>query len=111
MGSAGVDTGSFVRDLRRKRGLTQEQLALRAGTTQAAISQLETGAVSPTVDRLEQVLLCLGVRLRLVGEPMDTWTDPTHLDEYAAMTPAERVRHGVASSRSLSGLVGKASRG
>lgn len=105
-----MDTGSFVRDLRRRRGLTQEQLALRAGTTQAAVSQLETGAVSPTVDRLEQVLLCLGVRLRFVGEPMDLWTEPAHLDEYAAMTPAERVRHGATSSRPLSALVGRASR-
>lgn len=103
-----VDAGTFVKDLRRKRGLTQSELAVRAGTTQAAISQLENGALSPTIDRLEQVLLCLGLRLRLEAEPLEPWTDPDHLDEYAAMSPSERVRHGTASSRGLAGLIGRA---
>ena len=106
-----MDPGAFVRDLRVRQGLTQAQLAVRAGTTQAAISALETGAVSPTVARLEQVLLCLGVRLRLDVEPLERWTDDAQLAEYASMTPSERVRHGTASSGSVAGIVGAARRG
>lgn len=105
-----MDVGSLVRDLRQQRGLTQSELALRAGTTQAAISQLENGALSPTVNRLEQILLCLGLRLQLDAEPLEPWTDEAHLDEYEAMSPAERVRHGTESSRGLAGLIGRAIR-
>lgn len=105
-----MDTGALIRRLREERGLTQDVLALRAGTTQAAISKLESGAQSPTVDRLEQVLLCMGLRLRLEADPIDPWTDDSHLDEYAALDPAARVRHGLASSRGLTGLIGGARR-
>lgn len=48
-----------LRPTRRAKGLSQVQLAARAGCTQAAISQIEHGAASPSDDlarRLEEAL-------------------------------------------------------
>lgn len=42
-------------------GLTQEELAARAGTTQARISELEHGAGNPTMDTMERVFAALRV--------------------------------------------------
>lgn len=103
-----VLVGDMVKSLRCEQGLTQRVLAVRAGTTQAAISLLENDAMSPTMDRLEQVLQCLGMQLHLAVVPLDPWTDQAALEQYADMTPSERVIHGTASSQGLAALVGQA---
>lgn len=46
-------------------GLTQAEVAERAGTTQSAIARLEGGAVSPTVDTLRKYAKAVGKRLRV----------------------------------------------
>jgi transcriptional regulator with XRE-family HTH domain len=64
--------GRLIRDRRRANGLTQAQLALRAGSTQAAISRLERSEISPTFDTLERLLAVMGEEVELVarrGEP------------------------------------------
>lgn len=104
----GADAGRLVRDLRRRSGLNQAQLAIRAGTTTSAISRLERGHVSPTVATLEMLLLCLGYRLDLQAQPVELAIDPTQLQAVSAMTPTERLDHAIASQRSLAGLVGAA---
>jgi transcriptional regulator with XRE-family HTH domain len=43
----------FIREWRKHRGLTQEQLAERIGTTKASISRIETGEQPYTQDFLE----------------------------------------------------------
>lgn len=58
-----LNVGAIVRLARRRAGLTQRELAERAGTAQAAISRLEQNAVSPTVETLEHVLRCAGAEL------------------------------------------------
>ncbi len=42
-------------DARIKKSLTQKELAKKMGTTQSAISRLEKGNVSPTVDFLKKL--------------------------------------------------------
>ena len=46
-------------------GLTQAEVAARAGTTQSAIARLEGGQVSPTVDTLRKYAKAVGKRLRV----------------------------------------------
>lgn len=103
-----ADAGRLVRGLRRRSGLNQARLAIRAGTTTSAISRLERGHVSPTVATLETLLLCLGYRLDLQALPVDVGIDPTQLQAVSAMTPTERLDHALASQRSLAELVGAA---
>lgn len=78
-----VRFGLAIRALRRRRGLTQAELADRAGVSQAAVSRAERGeARSQTVRTLERIADALGARtsLRLFwhGEELDRLLDAAH---------------------------------
>jgi len=57
--------------IRMERGLTQEALARRIGTTKSAISRLESGRHRPNVDTLERVARAFGKRLTIAFEDVD----------------------------------------
>lgn len=46
-------------------GLTQADVAARAGTTQSAIARLEGGRVSPSIETLRRYATAVGKRLRV----------------------------------------------
>jgi transcriptional regulator with XRE-family HTH domain len=56
--------GERIRELRKERGLTQEQLAELVEVEQKHISRLELGKSFPTIDRLQKVSEALNVPLR-----------------------------------------------
>lgn len=58
-------------DRRRGRGLSQRQMAAATGTTQSAISEVETGTVSPTLQKLRQLCDVLDVDIVLVSRGTD----------------------------------------
>lgn len=58
--------GQLIRARRLANGLTQEQLAIRAGSTQAAISRLERGEISPTFETFERLLQVMGEEAEIV---------------------------------------------
>lgn len=60
-----MDAGGLIREARRSAGLTQTELARRAGTSQAAISRYESGTSSPSVATLQRLLAACGKHLRL----------------------------------------------
>lgn len=49
-----------ILDARIKKGVTQKELALRAGTTQSAIARFESGVGNPTLDFLTKVSAAVG---------------------------------------------------
>ena len=51
-----IDAGVRLRLVRDALGLTQNEVAEITGVTQADISRIESGQVSPTVDRLSRML-------------------------------------------------------
>jgi len=57
-------------EARAHAGLTQEQLAQRMHTTQAAIARLESGRVKPSTRTLERLAAATGMKLRISFEPM-----------------------------------------
>ena len=50
-------------------GLTQEELAVRMGTTQSVIARLEGGKTKPSTTTLEKLASATGTRLRIGFEP------------------------------------------
>lgn len=69
-----MTAGELLRDARRRHGLTQRQLAIRAQTSQAAISRIERDVVSPTVETLGELLWMMNERLELGTEPVNWGT-------------------------------------
>ena len=55
--------GQAVRDRRLALGLSQVELASRAGMTQPALSRLEAGGVIPTIPLLERISAALDADL------------------------------------------------
>ena len=52
-----------VRQARKRRGLTQVELAARIGSTQPALARLEAGGVTPSLDTLHRIAEALGLEL------------------------------------------------
>lgn len=103
---AGVTAGELIRTRRSAYGLTQEQLARRAGTTQAALSRLERGELSPTVATLERLLGCLGEELELGAHRSALQVDRDHLRDHRNRVPSERLALAMSWNR----LAGELSR-
>lgn len=58
-----MDTAATIRDARRRAGISQVELARRAGTSQATISAYERGRKEPSVETLGRLLAASGARL------------------------------------------------
>jgi transcriptional regulator with XRE-family HTH domain len=99
-----VTSGELLREVRRRHGVTQAQLAARARTSQAAISRIERDLVSPSVATLANLVHLLGEELRLDAVPADHGHDVTLIRESLRLTPEERIRRQAAASRGLGRL-------
>ncbi len=86
--------GELLREARRRHGVTQEQLAARARTSQAAISRIERDVVSPSVSTLTTLLDLLGEELELAASPIDYGHDRTLIRRNLEMSVGERMNHG-----------------
>lgn len=60
----------YLRWERADAGLTQAELARRAGVTQQAIAKLEHPKANPTIETLERVAAALGVRVEVAFRPL-----------------------------------------
>ena len=101
----------LVREMRKRAGLTQAELAERIGTTQSAIARLERGIGRPTLERLSQIAEATGLELqvRLVDADDHDWSmvdrrGPRHHDERVVdlknlVRFAEAGRSAVAKAR------------
>jgi transcriptional regulator with XRE-family HTH domain len=88
--------GQLLREARERHGVSQKRLAMRAGTTQSAISRIERDKVSPSVETLRELLYLLGEDLSLGAEKRESGIDWTLNAENLRLSPADRVRKGLA---------------
>jgi ribosome-binding protein aMBF1 (putative translation factor) len=56
---------SAMLDARNKKGMTQKDIARRAGTTQSAIARFESGRTNPTLDFATRLSSALGAKLEI----------------------------------------------
>jgi transcriptional regulator with XRE-family HTH domain len=94
----GLPPGELLRQVRRRHGVSQQSLAARAGTTQSAISRIEAGRVSPSIDTLWELLYLLGEDLELSTHDRDSGIDVTLNRANLSFPPAQRVQRGLAFS-------------
>jgi transcriptional regulator with XRE-family HTH domain len=103
--------GELLKEARARHGVSQKQLATRASTTQSAISRIERDRVSPSVETLRELLYLLGEDLAFSAEQRDAGIDRTLNAKNLALTPARRVRQGLAFAEFVRRNKGSAVRG
>lgn len=64
--------GERLRQLRRERGFTQEEMALRAEITTSYYGQLERGTANPTIGMLNKICDVIGVSITDIFTESDT---------------------------------------
>jgi transcriptional regulator with XRE-family HTH domain len=104
-----MDAGELVARLRQRHGLSQRALAVRASTSQAWISRVERGEVSPSVYSLERLLQVMGEQLTLDSVRLrHDDADQHHRATTAAMEMSERLERSLAAASFAVELHGRA---
>lgn len=80
----------ILRQARRQTGLTQRQLAGRAGVPQATVGRVEAGQIMPRVDTLERLLRAAGQELSANPRP-GIGVDRSQIRELLRQTPRRRL--------------------
>jgi len=101
--------GTILRERRRASGVTQAQLAIRAATTQAAISRLECDQLSPTFETFDRLLAALGDTYAIDVQRGAGGPDRAHLADLLARPPSERLELAMSWNR-LAGEIAVAGR-
>lgn len=102
--------GAWIEQLRARHGLTQSQLAYRAGTSQQAISRIERGVVSPSIAFLDRLAAACGEELVLDARERQVPFEEAQLAEQAAMPMADRLALASSWNRLAGEMTGVAAR-
>jgi transcriptional regulator with XRE-family HTH domain len=89
----------LVKQTRIESGLTQRRLAFRAGMTQAAVSRIERGTVSPSHSTLRELMHAMGREPALSAPRLPQRWDPGHMRSTRGRTPEERLRLAIGWNR------------
>jgi transcriptional regulator with XRE-family HTH domain len=88
-----LDAAALVRRARERAGLSQRELASRAGTAQSVVSRIEGGLTDPSTGTLLGLLEAAGFDLAAELRPVAV--AGTHMlddvDRILALTPEERL--------------------
>ena len=86
-----MEPSAIVRQARVAAGLTQTELARRAGVKQPEIARLEAAGANPRISTLKKVVAATGHRLTLDLD-RTAGIDETLIAASLRQTPAERLR-------------------
>jgi transcriptional regulator with XRE-family HTH domain len=81
--------GNLIRLARHEAGLSQRELAKRAGTSQATLSAYEAGRKSPSLETLARIVRAAGQDLRIRLERLDDHDQ--WVAAYEASLPPDQV--------------------
>jgi transcriptional regulator with XRE-family HTH domain len=98
---ARLDPALLVREARSRAGLTQRELAARAGTSQSVVARVEAGQTRPGSETLRRLLEAAGFELRAEILPLPV-ADTHMLEDVArilSLTPEQRLREVANVSR------------
>lgn len=92
-----------LRAAREAAGLTQAEVAHRAGTTQSAVARAERPGANPRLETLQRMARAMGREVVLRPAPAPQ-IDLSQVRERLGLTPRERLEAFSASQRNLSRL-------
>lgn len=88
------DPGRLVAQARKRAGLTQRELARRAGTAQSVVARIERGQTNPGAETLRRLLGEAGFELRVELRPRRASQNHMLADvaRILSLGPEERLR-------------------
>jgi transcriptional regulator with XRE-family HTH domain len=96
--------GELIKERRLEQGLSQRELAYRAGTSQSAVARIERGDEDVTWTRLRSILSAMGEEPVLGRKRLTSRYDFDDLMLDRAMTPEARLANGLNFTRFMSEL-------
>ena len=85
---------------RARAGLSQRELAEKAGLPQSTVGRIESGAVDPRFETLMTLLRACGYDLEV--EPrLGVGVDRTQLRELLRLTPEQRLKYAATAARGV----------
>ncbi len=97
----------MLRMARRRAGLTQRELARRAGVPQPTVSRIEAGRISPSLATLGPLIEACGMEIEVI-ERAGEGVDRGQLWDGLRRSPASRLRYAVASAKAVADLLERA---
>lgn len=92
----GIKTpAELIRERRIAHGLTQRELAYRAGTSQSAIARVESGGEDITWKRLRSILAAMGDEPVVEAKRLPHRYELHDLMETRSMSPEARLANGI----------------
>jgi transcriptional regulator with XRE-family HTH domain len=85
-----MNGGAIVREARKRRGLSQTELARRLGTTQSAVARLESGRSNPRFDTVVEAVRACGFDLHFNLAEFDA-EHRRLIDDALAVSPTRRL--------------------
>ena len=88
-----LEAGQLLRSVRHRAGLSQRELARRAGSAQSLISRIERGLTAPTTSGLRRLLDAAGFELRMEAtvKPVFDSHMLLDIDRIRSMSPEDRL--------------------
>lgn len=96
-------SADLLRNARLRAGLTQAELARRAGRHQSAIARWESGRATPSFETLRELVRACGLEL-VYGLANGDHSYLEYVDRQLALAPAERLSEAAARANTLRGL-------
>jgi predicted transcriptional regulator len=90
--------GELIKERRSANGLSQRELAYRAGTSQSAVARIEAGDEDITWKRLSSILAAMGDQPALDSRRLPSREVPD-LELVRAMSPEARLANGIRFNR------------
>jgi transcriptional regulator with XRE-family HTH domain len=103
-----MNAATLLRTTRARHGIDQRALARRASTSQAQISRIERGEISPSVETLRRLLRAMGERLELESSPGPRGNVSTAelRADFERLSPGERVAQASQLSHAATAIAG-----
>jgi transcriptional regulator with XRE-family HTH domain len=103
MGAMATHGNDLVREARKRAGLSQRELAEKAGTTQSAIARLESGRTRPAFDDVLRLVRLCGLDLDIMLVERDT-ADWMQAQEALKVPAGQRLERSVRFARRVQQL-------
>lgn len=97
-----MNASVLLKTYRRIAGMTQRDVARRAGVPQSTVARIETGRLSPRLETFERLLRACRYSLSIV--PSGSGLDRTLIREMLALTPAQRLQASMRDARASTRL-------